>query len=235
MQSSLMRETARHHAPAASAPNAAARGPARFTLIELLVVVAIIAILAALLLPALRSARERARIIECQNRMRNFTTFSFLYADDFQDWWPGWDQSCFSPFEALNRTGYASPGLWVCPSRRTVRNRSYSANAYICYRGWRLVTQVEQPSDTLYEVEEDETSIDNEHFAVRTAAGGLEWWNIIANRHLHGANMSFCDGHVEYWKWRDRRTGIFIVYNLLEPDNPDLDRINRAQCPPFVP
>ncbi len=41
-----------------------------FTLVELLVVVAIIALLVAMLLPALRGAREKGRMVACMNNVR---------------------------------------------------------------------------------------------------------------------------------------------------------------------
>src|SRR5258705_294416 len=73
--------------------NPSARLHQAFTLIELLVVIAIIAILAALLLPALASAKDKALRTTCIGNMKQMCVTVRMYADDNNDFLapPNWD------------------------------------------------------------------------------------------------------------------------------------------------
>ncbi len=60
----------------------------QFTLIELLIVVSIIAILAAILLPALSQARFMARRIACMNNFKQMYLGFEMYGSEHEDWFP---------------------------------------------------------------------------------------------------------------------------------------------------
>ncbi|KPK45025.1 MAG: hypothetical protein AMJ65_01315 [Phycisphaerae bacterium SG8_4] len=62
--------------------------PRAFTLIELLVVIAIIAILMAIMMPALQRVKEQAREITCRANLRQYGVAQALYLDDNEDRYP---------------------------------------------------------------------------------------------------------------------------------------------------
>ncbi len=57
-----------------------------FTLIELLVTIAVIAILAGMLLPALQGAKDASQRVVCANNMKQLYLFSMYYVDDYNDY-----------------------------------------------------------------------------------------------------------------------------------------------------
>lgn len=69
-------------------PNGYCRAKMGFTLIELLVVISIISLLVSILLPALKSARDQARKVNCLSNTRQIVTSATSYAFDSDEWYP---------------------------------------------------------------------------------------------------------------------------------------------------
>ena len=77
----------------------------RFTLIELLVVIAIIAILAGMLLPALKKARDRAHVVTCTGNLKTLSTGILSYSDESNGW--------FGPINKNASSSRIYPYIWV--------------------------------------------------------------------------------------------------------------------------
>jgi prepilin-type N-terminal cleavage/methylation domain-containing protein/prepilin-type processing-associated H-X9-DG protein len=123
-----------------------------FTLIELLVVIAIIAILMAILMPALQRVKEQSRTISCRSNLRQYGIVERMYLDDNEGRFPNPWYWLYSDGGNFEREDEPDGPLWpyikdkdinLCTSFSIIGKSmerearySYSTNGYLGADGW---------------------------------------------------------------------------------------------------
>jgi len=184
----------------------------RFTLIELLIVVAIIAMLASLLMPALGAARARAKSIACRSNLKQNGLLYFTYMNDFNEYLPAnnnpattayynWYQYFILADYIKKYTVFACPvgpsGTW---NNATPSWCGYTYGAEETWGFMKLAKTNKASSPVYYPL-----LADSSHTSYTTSY--RQFWHIgydatttsgcIFLRHNNYANILFGDGHSE--------------------------------------
>ncbi len=108
-----------------------------FTLIELLVVIAIIALLMAVLMPALQRVRKQARSVVCMSNVKQWSVCWHLYLDEYNGKFPS-GAGASGDWPAKLRPYYKDRGaLTLCPSA----TKPYTEGGRVPFGAWRWKTE----------------------------------------------------------------------------------------------
>lgn len=190
----------------------------RFTLIELLIVIAIIAILAGMLLPALNTAKEKARTIKCSSNMTGLAKYVIMYTMDYYDYIPGpgvsyggnaatevWNWYWMNDFSDEYKIPKChdlhvsvvtvKSSIFMCPSHADYDQYALK-NSYGLNSKFTFLRKVRQPSRVCLLGESRGHSLILST-STATAPGNMT----MALRHSGGMNVAYMDGHVA---WSER-------------------------------
>jgi prepilin-type processing-associated H-X9-DG protein/prepilin-type N-terminal cleavage/methylation domain-containing protein len=188
---------------------------AAFTLIELLVVIGIIAILAALLLPAVSKIRRQSQVTQCTNNMRQISHAFQFYLQDHSNRMPqryyygtgyGYDLLLI-PYLDPNGTVDTSTlakKIFTCPSQKVNIYPSQPGYGMNWYYDNTMVTLVTQPSQTVMAAETLGGGDGSHRADGRNMPGDIG--QLDDQRHDGRANYLFFDGHVAFMLYSETLT-----------------------------